>query len=165
MNNKAHGFTIVELLIVIVVIAILAALSYVGYTSINNRAHDSAVQSDLANMAKRGQLYHAEKGQYPPISTTVLSSLEIRASKSSYDTGYNLYYCTDTSTYGTFSFAAKSKSGKVYYTSSNGSGVLQGDPVMGPARACDRIGGVEISPNNFLYAYNRETGNWAAWLK
>lgn len=51
--HKAHGFTIVELLIVIVVIAILASLSYVGYTSISNRAHDAAVQSDLANIAKK----------------------------------------------------------------------------------------------------------------
>ena len=58
------GFTIVELLIVIVVIAILAALSYVGYTSISNRAAISVLQSDLSQAAKQLDLAKVESGTY-----------------------------------------------------------------------------------------------------
>lgn len=47
MNQKAYGFTIVELLIVIVVIAVLAAISVVAYAGIQNRARDSAIMSGL----------------------------------------------------------------------------------------------------------------------
>lgn len=52
VSSSKHrmGFTIVELLIVIVVIAILAALSIVAYTGIQNRANDTAVQSDIRNL-------------------------------------------------------------------------------------------------------------------
>lgn len=60
--NKAHGFTIVELLIVIVVIAILAALSYVGYTSMQARARDSIRKSDIAAITKALHMYKAENG-------------------------------------------------------------------------------------------------------
>lgn len=64
MIQKSHGFTIVELLIVIVVIAILAALSYVGYTSVNNRAAISVLQSDLSQAAKQLDLAKVESGTY-----------------------------------------------------------------------------------------------------
>ena len=64
MIQKSRGFTIAELLIVIVVIAILAALSYVGYTSVNNRAAISVLQSDLSQAAKQLDLAKVESGTY-----------------------------------------------------------------------------------------------------
>lgn len=68
--NKAHGFTIVELLIVIVVIAILAALSYVGYTNISQRANNAAVVSAASQSLKAIQAYIAESGTYPRTHAT-----------------------------------------------------------------------------------------------
>ena len=53
MSSKYRtGFTIVELLIVIVVIAVLAAISVVAYTGIQDRARQSKVRSDIAQMIK-----------------------------------------------------------------------------------------------------------------
>ena len=52
-----RGFTIVELLIVIVVIGILAGITIVAYTSVQNRATVSSIQSDLVNAAKEINAY------------------------------------------------------------------------------------------------------------
>lgn len=69
-----------ELLIVIVVIAILATISVVAYNGIQNRAHNSAVQSDLKNIATKIEMYYAEQGIYP--STATLETLGLSATKS-----------------------------------------------------------------------------------
>lgn len=65
MNQRASGFTIVELLIVIVVIAILAALSYVGYTSFQQRAINSSMLSAVSQTIKAVRMYAAQEGTYP----------------------------------------------------------------------------------------------------
>lgn len=62
MKHTTHGFTIVELLIVIVVIAILAALSYVGYVNIQGRARDAVRVQDIANIKKALLAYDVAHG-------------------------------------------------------------------------------------------------------
>lgn len=148
----------------IVVVAILAALSYVGYTTISDRAHDSVVRSDLAHFAKAAQLFRAENGVYP--STLQLVDLELSATKLSYDTiGYNLYYCTDApvngGSYSKFGFAAKSKSGNNFYASSSGNGT-SGRSAMFASHACSPIDVQEVS-HNLTFAYNHNTGIWVSW--
>ena len=63
MNRKAHGFTIVELLIVIVVIAILAAISVAAYTTIQERAKTSRRNSEMAQLLKAITLARTATGQ------------------------------------------------------------------------------------------------------
>jgi prepilin-type N-terminal cleavage/methylation domain-containing protein len=65
IRKRQSGFTIVELLIVVVVIAILAAISSVAYSSLQRRALVSVAKSDLENIGKQMQLFHAENGVYP----------------------------------------------------------------------------------------------------
>ncbi|MDB5187122.1 MAG: hypothetical protein JWM07_594 [Candidatus Saccharibacteria bacterium] len=62
---KSHGFTIVELLIVIVVIGILAAITIVAYNGIQSKAAAVALQTDLSSAARTLRLYHADYGVYP----------------------------------------------------------------------------------------------------
>ena len=57
-NTYKHGFTLVELLIVIVVIAILASISIVAYNGIQNRAKNVATQSDLRQIEGFLELYN-----------------------------------------------------------------------------------------------------------
>lgn len=63
-NKNSHGFTIVELLIVIVVIGILAAITIVAFTGVQQRARDSQRMSDMANLAKAIRLYEAQHGDF-----------------------------------------------------------------------------------------------------
>lgn len=65
MNEYKHGFTIVELLIVIVVIAILAAISVVSYTGIQGRAKDATTKSDLGNIDTTVNLVNLSDGALP----------------------------------------------------------------------------------------------------
>ena len=64
MQHK-HGFTIVELLIVIVVIAILAAITIVAFNGIQDRARYSAMQSDFEKLHKALEMYKVDHGAYP----------------------------------------------------------------------------------------------------
>ena len=48
--RKQHGFTIVELLIVVVIVAILASITIVAYTGIQQRSKNSAVAATARRM-------------------------------------------------------------------------------------------------------------------
>ena len=163
-KEKQAGFTIVELLIVIVVIAILAAITIVAYNGIQNRAYDSTIQSDLGNYAKKAQLFNVDNGKYPAAGAD-LASLQVKATQSAYNTGYyNLYYCAPTGA-SKFVFAAKSKSGDLYYASSDGKGNL-GNVSINMATVC---GIISVDPNTdttYIHATgktNNGAGDWQSW--
>ena len=101
MIKKAHGFTIVELLIVIVVIAILAAISIVSYTGIQNRANNSAIISAVSQTLKTIQAYVALNGTYPytasvhgDICVTVTSGCYNDSGAVGSNTGFNTNIAT-----------------------------------------------------------------------
>jgi prepilin-type N-terminal cleavage/methylation domain-containing protein len=62
---KSHGFTIVELLIVVIVIGILASISIVAYTGVQSRAKDSVVSSNIAQVTKALEIYYQRTNSYP----------------------------------------------------------------------------------------------------
>ena len=179
MNRKAHGFTIVELLIVIVVIAILAAISIAAYTNIQNRANDSAVKSDLAQFAKQIQLIYAEKGEYPAGgqnqsasgasvtgNATTFPGFSFKFSREAYfpqSSNPNIIYCTGpdaTSGEDFFRIAARSKSGTSFAYESNGGSVKEYPTGAYPAGGCAGIGYPRSSSWGIAVS-----GAWYSWTK
>jgi prepilin-type N-terminal cleavage/methylation domain-containing protein len=61
----SHGFTIVELLVVIVVIAILATITTVAYNGIQQRARNVSIVNAARQSLQALQLYIADKNAYP----------------------------------------------------------------------------------------------------
>ena len=66
---RRHGFTIVELLIVIVIIAILASITIAVFNGIQQRGRDSARKSDFKVLQTALEAYHADRGAYPSCNT------------------------------------------------------------------------------------------------
>jgi len=62
--QKQHGFTIVELLIVIVVIAILASISIVAYNGIQARAENMKTVQAVSTWVKAIKLNKIKNGSY-----------------------------------------------------------------------------------------------------
>jgi prepilin-type N-terminal cleavage/methylation domain-containing protein len=147
MNTKQTGFTIVELLIVIVVIGILAAITIVAYNGVQGRANDTAIQSDLQNIAQKLEIYKADFAVYPA-GAAQLTTLSLKASKGAYGnhmtTGgadYNLVYCRMPAAAPTdYALVAFSKSGARFkYTSNTGLSAYTGS-MGGSAGICTDAG-------------------------
>lgn len=64
-KNASHGFTIVELLVVIVVIGILAAITIVSYSGITSRANTSKAQSNAQSVQSVAEIINADTGSFP----------------------------------------------------------------------------------------------------
>ncbi len=163
---RQEGFTIVELLIVIVVIGILAAITIVAFNGVQNRAHNTAVQNDLSNLAKQVRAYHAMEGRYPSQSAffNAAGGMNLKVSKGSYTTSqYNMYYCTDINTRPRagerFGIAARSKTGQTYTISSTG-GLATSTSSPQWQSACGAFGETVLENIEFNYGYNLSTSSW-----
>lgn len=165
IKQKQTGFTIVELLIVIVVIAILATISIVAYNGIQDRANDTAVKSDLSNLAKKIQLAAAESGEFPAGggtssagNWTVFSGMKFRPAKDAYlTTPTNLMYCEGVqSGRSTFIISAQSKSSTTFiYTPEGGIESVSGSPSA-------HCSGSVSWMNTGAYGYHPSYG-WSGW--
>lgn len=60
-----HGFTLVELLVVISMISILAAMGMVQYRNSVRRTQEGVLKTDLFHMRDAIDQYYADKGKYP----------------------------------------------------------------------------------------------------
>ncbi len=67
-KQKEHGFTIVELLIVVVVIAILAAITIVSYNGITEQSRRSQFLTGVNTYIKTLRAHEAANGDYPAVN-------------------------------------------------------------------------------------------------
>ncbi len=92
--KKQHGFTIVELLIVIVVIAILAAVTIVAYNGIRERAITATLQSELTQAVKKIESLKITSGTEAYPATQAAAGITASASST-----INYYYNASGNTY------------------------------------------------------------------
>jgi prepilin-type N-terminal cleavage/methylation domain-containing protein len=168
--NTHHGFTIVELLIVIVVVAILAAISIVAYTGVQSRARQSIVQAELSDAKKKLTLYKVDQGNYPTTNAS-LTQADLRiSSPSNYENraGYsNYYYCVDVAN-NKFAIGARTAGSdmKSYYvTTGEGVGVYPG--LITLSETCARLGlpGTTSADGAYVSSGLSTTGAVSSWLK
>lgn len=87
MNSQPahdHGFTLVELLVVMVVIGILASVAIPLFLNQRAKAHDSAVQADVSNLGKEVATYFIDNPG--PVSLVVSGPHRIDITDGSYTT-------------------------------------------------------------------------------
>jgi prepilin-type N-terminal cleavage/methylation domain-containing protein len=67
-NNK-HGFTLVELMVVVAIIGILVAIAVPVYNAITIRAEQATIEYNLRVLDGAIMMYHAKNGHYPVSDT------------------------------------------------------------------------------------------------
>lgn len=68
-----RGFTLIELMIVVVIIGVLAAIAIPKFASTKERAHVTAMKSDLRNLATVQEMYLSDFGSYTPVIASNLA--------------------------------------------------------------------------------------------
>jgi type IV pilus assembly protein PilE len=158
------GFTLIEIMTVIVVIAILATIVVVSYNGTQNKANDSAVQSDLdaaAGLIEEFRVNLSSTRRFPA-STTDLSSVTISASKKSYNQAAttNFVYCVNTTDYQTYALVALGKSGKSFEITQDGfqSSVFTLSSFTNASTLCSGIGLALVSSGM------SSPNTWQSWV-
>lgn len=64
MPEKSHGFTLVELLLVMVVLGVLATVVIPKFNKTRERAYVSSMKSDLRNLATVQESYYSEGNNF-----------------------------------------------------------------------------------------------------
>jgi prepilin-type N-terminal cleavage/methylation domain-containing protein len=68
MAKRAHGFTIVEVLVVVAIIGILATITSIGFNRYQTDARDNARYSKVTILAEALEKYYDNNGEYPSCS-------------------------------------------------------------------------------------------------
>ncbi len=83
--NRAAGFTLIELMIVVVVIAILGAIAYPSYQDHVRKGRRAQAKADLVEYAQLAERYHTANNSY--LNFTVPSSTSPRDGNGVYTIG------------------------------------------------------------------------------
>ncbi len=76
--RSAAGFTLIEMLVVVSLISVLAGLSIAQYKHGTKLAQEAVLKEDLFRMREAIDQYYADKGQYPPDLTALVSEGYLR---------------------------------------------------------------------------------------
>lgn len=70
--NDNHGFTLIELMIVVAILGILAAIAYPSYQGYIERGHRTDMMSEMHNIASTIESRKLAQGKYNSVVTTDL---------------------------------------------------------------------------------------------
>lgn len=155
-------------------IAVIAAISVIAYTGIQNRANDTAVQSNIRNLTGKVREIQAIDGKLPVgnFSSGIAGINRFTVTHNSYltSTRNNFYYCRGVvGGVDVFGIVAASSSGKIIgYRSDNGSlSVIDGTwgDEWTSSSICPLVGIVPATAANFSFAWGMQFGAWFNWTK
>ena len=73
-GKNIHGFTLIELMIVIAIVGILAGIAIPQYSLYRTRSFNAAAQADLRNAATAQEAYFMDNGTYSSSSANLIGS-------------------------------------------------------------------------------------------
>ena len=77
--DREHGWTLIELTIVISLITVLSTIALVGYQSAVTRSREAVLKEDLFRMRDAVDQYYADLGAYPAALESLASAGYLRA--------------------------------------------------------------------------------------
>lgn len=78
LKQVKHGFTLVELMVVMAIIALLLALAMPRYFNHLERSRETVLKQDLAVMRDAIDKYHGDRGHYPDSLEELVSARYLR---------------------------------------------------------------------------------------
>lgn len=85
MSKRSHGFTLIELVVVMAIIGILAAVAFPSYQESVRRSHRASAKALMTEVAQRLASHYSDKGTY----TATLSEIGYTASPLLSKAGYH----------------------------------------------------------------------------
>jgi general secretion pathway protein G len=78
-RRSSHGFTIIELMVVMTIIVVLASMGLVQYRRSIVYSKEATLREDLFRMRDAVDQYFADKNEYPPTLDALVSEGYLRA--------------------------------------------------------------------------------------
>lgn len=66
LKNQKHGFTVIELIVVISIISLLVAISILAYNQVQKQSRDDEKNADITMVQNQLEKYFEKNGEYPP---------------------------------------------------------------------------------------------------
>jgi general secretion pathway protein G len=79
VRRRDHGFTLIELMVVMALIVILAGIAIAIYGNSVTRSKEAVLRTDLFRMRDAIDQYYADKNKYPADLPTLVSEKYMRA--------------------------------------------------------------------------------------
>ena len=95
MNKSSHGFTLIELMIVVAILAILATWGYSSYRDTVLKSHRAEGIGELLTIADKLERYYSSQGTY---AGAQVGSMANAVHPSSSDNGYYSFSITSADT-------------------------------------------------------------------